>query len=392
MTDIYVVSACRTAIGRFGGALKDVTAVDLGAVVLREALARAGIDPGSVDEVFLGCVLTAGLGQGVARQASIRAGLPVGVPATTLNMLCGSGMKAVVEGARAILAGDAQIVVAGGTENMSAAPYLVPQGRWGARMGDASLVDSMLTDGLWDAFGDYHMGITAENVAQQWGITRDQMDAYALASQVKAASAIESGRFEAEIVPVSVRTGRENRVFEVDEHPRVTSRERLAALAPSFRADGRVTAGNASGINDGAAALVLASGEAVQRHGLRTVARLTGWGQSGVDPSVMGTAPIEACLNALAKAGRQGSEVDLVEANEAFAAQVLAVSAALDWNPDVVNVNGGAIALGHPIGASGARIVVTLVHELARRDSGVGLATLCIGGGMGIAAVLEKCA
>ena len=391
MTDLYVVSACRTAIGSFGGSLKDVSAATLGAVVIAEALRRAGIEPAQADEVLLGCVLTAGAGQNVARQAAIGAGIPVEVPATTVNMMCGSGMKTLVEGARAILAGDARIVVVGGTENMSAAPYIAPNVRWGARMGDASLRDSMLVDGLTDVFSGSHMGVTAETVAGLWGVTRDEMDAFALASQTKAAAAIEAGRFADEIVAVPVTVTRATAQFTTDEYPRATSAEALAKLRPAFVPAGTVTAGTASGINDGAAALVLASGEAVADLGLTPLAKLVGWGQAGVDPSIMGVGPIQATRNALAKAGLAIGDVDLIEANEAFAAQSLAVGKDLGWDWSRVNVNGGAIALGHPIGASGARIIVTLLHEMARRGARRGLATLCIGGGMGIATVFEAC-
>ena len=391
MTDLYVVSACRTAIGSFGGSLKDVSAAKLGTVVVAEALQRAGIAPAQVDEVLLGCVLTAGAGQNVARQAAIGAGIPVEVTATTVNMLCGSGMKTLVEGARAILAGDARIVVVGGTENMSSAPYLAPTIRWGARTGDAPLKDSMLVDGLTDVFSGAHMGITAENVAEQWAVTRDEMDAFALDSQTKAAAAIAAGRFADEIVGVPITVKRETTLFATDEYPRATSAEALAKLRPAFLPDGTVTAGTASGINDGAAALVLASGEAVAELGLTPIAKLVGWGQAGVDPSIMGVGPIQATRNALAKAGLTVDELDLIEANEAFAAQSLAVGKDLAWDWSKVNVNGGAIALGHPIGASGARIIVTLLHELARRGARRGLATLCIGGGMGIASVFEAC-
>lgn len=391
MTDLYVISACRTAIGSFGGSLKDVSAATLGTIVITEALARAGVAPHQVDEVLLGSILTAGAGQNVARQAAIGAGIPVEVTATTVNMLCGSGMKTLIEGARAILAGDARIVVVGGTESMSAAPYLSPTARWGARMGDAPLRDSMLVDGLTDAFSGEHMAITAENVADQWGITREEMDAFALQSQTKAASAIAEGRFADEIVGVPITVKRETLQFATDEYPRATSAEALAKLRPAFKSDGTVTAGTASGINDGAAAIVLASGEAVAELGLTPMAKLVGWGQAGVDPSIMGVGPIEATRKALAKAGLSIEEMDLIEANEAFAAQALAVGKDLGWDWSTVNVNGGAIALGHPIGASGARIVVTLLHEMARRGATRGLATLCIGGGMGIASVFEAC-
>jgi len=391
VTDLYIVSACRTAIGGFGGSLKDTPASELGAVVVAEALRRAGVAADRVDEVFLGCVLAAGSGQNVARQAAVGAGIPVEVTATTVNMLCGSGMKTIVEGARAILAGDAHVVVVGGTENMSAAPYLVPSARWGARMGETPMRDSMLVDGLTDVFSGDHMGITAENVAEQWGIDRDRMDAFALESQTKAAAAVAAGQFAEEIVPVPVTVKRQTVEFAVDEYPRATTAEALAKLRPAFKKDGTVTAGSASGINDGAAALVLASGEAVEELGLTPMVKLVGWGQAGVDPSIMGVGPIEATRRALSKADLKVDDLDLVEANEAFAAQALAVGQELGWDWSRVNVNGGAIALGHPIGASGARIVVTLLHEMARRGSRRGLATLCIGGGMGIATVYEAC-
>jgi acetyl-CoA C-acetyltransferase len=389
MTDLYVVSGCRTAIGSFGGSLKDVPAATLGTVVIAEALRRAGVAPAQVDEVLLGCVLTAGAGQNVARQAAIGAGIPVEVTATTINMMCGSGMKTLVDGARAILAGDARIVVVGGTENMSASPYIAPNVRWGARMGDVSLEDSMLVDGLVDVFSGSHMGVTAEKVAGLWDVTRDEMDAFALASQTKAAAAIAAGRFAEEIVTVPITVKRETTQFATDEYPRATSAEALAKLRPAFVPDGKVTAGTASGINDGAAALVLASGQAVADLGLTPMAKLVGWGQAGVDPSIMGVGPIEATRKALAKAGVTLDQVDLIEANEAFAAQALAVGKDLAWDWSTVNVNGGAIALGHPIGASGARIIVTLLHEMARRGVRRGLATLCIGGGMGIASIFE---
>ena len=392
MTDVYIVSACRTPVGSFGGTLKDTSAVALGVTVVKEALARAGVAPDQVDEVLLGCVLTTAAGQNVARQVSLGAGLPVGVPATTINMVCGSGMKTVVEAARAILAGDAQIVVAGGMESMSNAAYASTASRWGARMGDTALVDTMTNDGLTDVFNKYHMGVTAENVADQWGISRQQMDEVALRSQTRAADAIAAGRFADEIAPVTVTVKRSQVVFDTDEYPRATTAEALAGLKPAFKSDGRVTAGNSSGINDGAAALVVASGEAVKAYGLKPLAKLVGWGQSGVDPSVMGIGPVEASQRALAKAGLTVADMDLVEANEAFAAQAAAVSADLGLDVDKVNVNGGAIAIGHPIGASGARIIVTLLHEMLRRDGARrGLATLCIGGGMGIATVYEKC-
>lgn len=394
MEQVYVVSCCRTAIGSFGGSLKDVPAPRLGAAVLSSAMERAGISPQSLDEVLMGCVISAGQGQNPARQAAMLAGIPVEVPACTIGMVCGSGMKAVIEGARAIASGDAHIIAAGGMENMSAAPYTLPGARWGARMFDSAMVDTMVKDGLWDAFNDYHMGITAENVCDKYGITRQELDDFALSSQNKAAAAMETGKFRDEIVPVQVRVKRNTVVFDTDEFPRKdTTSEGLAALKPAFRKDGgRVTAGNASGINDGAAAVILASGEAVKKYGLKPIAKLVSWGQGGVDPAVMGLGPIPASRQALSKAGMTIEEMDLIEANEAFAAQSIAVARELGFDMDKVNVNGGAIALGHPIGASGARIITTLLYEMLKRpEAKRGLATLCIGGGMGVATVFEKC-
>jgi len=393
MKDIYVVNCCRTAVGSFGGTLKDTPAPELGAVVIKEALRRAGVRPETVDEVMFGCILTAGLGQNVARQSAVKAGIPVEVPAYTVSMVCGSGMKTVIEGARSIRAGEADIIVAGGTENMSAASYVMPKARFGARMFNTELVDTMVHDGLWDIFHNYHMGITAENVCDQWQITREELDAFALASQQKAAKAQADGRFEQEIVPVDVKVKRETVEFKHDEYIRPgTTAEALAGLRPAFKPDGgRVTAGNASGINDGAAAVVLASGEAVEKYGLKPMARLTSWGQGGVDPSIMGVGPVPASKQALKRAGLTIDDMDLVEANEAFAAQSIAVARELKFDMSKVNVNGGAIALGHPVGASGARIIVTLLHEMQKRDQAKkGLATLCIGGGMGVATVFER--
>ena len=389
---VYVVSACRTAIGSFGGSLKDIPAPALGSIVIKEALRRAKIEPASVDEVYMGCVLSSGLGQNVARQAALGAGLPVGVPAVTVNMVCGSGMKSVIDGARAICSGDAEIIVCGGMENMSASPYLAPGQRWGSRMGDATLVDGMIRDGLWDIFNDYHMGVTAENVAEQWKLSREELDEFALSSQRKALAAQQAGRFDAEIVPVEIKVKKESKQFAIDEYPRSTSADALAKLRPAFKKDGVVTAGNASGINDGASALILASGAAVERLDIEPMALLLGWGQVGVEPSIMGIGPVEATRKALKKAELTMSDIDLIEANEAFAAQSVAVAKELEFEMEKVNVNGGAIALGHPIGASGARIIVTLLHEMQKREtSRRGLATLCIGGGMGIATVFEKC-
>ena len=394
MKEIYIVSCCRTAIGSFGGALKDTPAVDLGAIVIKEALKRAEVAPENVDEVMFGCVLTGGLGQNVARQASIKAGIPIEVPAYTVGMVCGSGMKSVIEGARSIIGEDADIIVAGGAENMSAVPYSLPSARWGTRMGNGQLVDTMINDALTDAFNNYHMGITAENICDMYEISRDELDNFAFVSQQKTAKAQESGKFEDEIVPVPIKVKKAVVDFKLDEFPRPeTTIEALAKLKPAFKPDGgRVTAGNASGINDGAAAIVLASGEAVEKYGLKPMAKLIGWGQGGVDPKVMGLGPVPASRAALKKAGLTIGDMDLVEANEAFAAQSIAVARELSFDMNKVNVNGGAISLGHPVGASGARIIVTLLHELLKRDDAKkGLATLCIGGGMGVATIFEKC-
>ncbi|MDL2219852.1 acetyl-CoA C-acetyltransferase [Ruminococcaceae bacterium OttesenSCG-928-O06] len=392
MKDVYVVNCCRTAIGTFGGSLKDTPAPELGAIALKEALKRSGVPLDKVDEVYFGCVLTAGLGQNVARQVTLKAGLPTSVPASTVGFVCGSGMKAVIDGVRAILSGDAEIVAAGGCENMSAAPYLLPFGRWGARMNNATSVDSMVNDGLWDVYNNYHMGITAENVAEQWGITREQQDAFAFASQEKAAAAIAAGRFKDEIVPVEVKKKKETVAFDTDEHPRASSMEVMAKLRPSFKKEGgTVTAANASGINDGAAAIILASEDAVKQYNLKPMAKIVGWGQAGIDPSIMGVGPIYASEKALAKAGLSVDDLDLYEANEAFAAQACAVGKDLKFDESKLNVNGGAIALGHPVGCSGARIIVTLLHEMQKRpEAKKGLATLCIGGGNGLATIFEK--
>lgn len=392
MRDVYVVSSCRTAVGSFGGALKDIPAAQLGAIVMKEALVRANVKPELLDEVMFGCILTAAQGQNVARQAAIHAGIPVEVPAYAINMLCGSGMKSVIEAARAIQVGDADLVMCGGTENMSAAPYAVPTARYGARMGNAKMVDTMINDALTDAFNNYHMGITAENICDQWNITREELDAFALDSQNKAAAALAEDRFKDEIVPVMVKVKRDLVPFDKDEYPRATTPDALAKLKPAFKPDGgRVTAGNASGINDGAAAVLLASGEAVEKHGLKPLFKLISWGQGGVDPSIMGYGPVPATRNALKKAGLTVKDLDLVEANEAFAAQSIAVCRDLEFDMSKVNVNGGAIALGHPVGASGARIIATLLYEMMKRpDAKRGLATLCIGGGMGVATIFEK--
>ena len=419
MKDLYVVNCCRTAVGSFGGSLKNTPASDLGAIVVKEALKRAGVAPENVDELMFGCILTAGLGQNVARQVGVKAGLPYSVPAYTVGMVCGSGMKSVIEGARAILAGDANIVVCGGTENMSMAPFASFDARWGARMGDKKLVDTMIKDGLWDAFNNYHMGTTAENICDVWGITREELDAFGVASQQKTEAAQAAGKFDDEIVPVPVKVKKETVEFKRDEFPRAgASMEGMAKLKGAFPVgpDGvedeivhtfepagiheadtkkhvqRVTAGQSSGINDGAAAIVLASGEAVEKFGLKPMAKLIGWGQGGVDPKIMGVGPVPASRQAMAKAGVSIEDIDLVEANEAFAAQSIAVARELGFDMSKVNVNGGAISIGHPVGASGARIIVTLLHEMIKRDDAKkGLATLCIGGGQGVATVFEKC-
>ncbi|MFJ2995130.1 acetyl-CoA C-acetyltransferase [Pandoraea sp. NPDC087047] len=392
MTDIVIVSAARTAVGKFGGSLAKVAAPDLGAIVIDEVLKRAKLKGEDISEVIMGQVLTAGSGQNVARQASIKAGLPAMVPAMTINKVCGSGLKAVMLAANAITAGDADIVVAGGQENMSASPHVLPGSRDGFRMGDAKLIDTMIVDGLWDVYNQYHMGITAENVAKEYGITREMQDAFAAASQNKAEAAQKAGRFDAEIVPVSIpqRKG-DPLVFNTDEFVRhgVTA-ESLASLKPAFSKDGTVTAANASGINDGAAAVVVMSAKRAEQLGLTPLARIVAYANAGVDPSVMGIGPVPASQRCLARAGWKASDLDLMEINEAFAAQALAVNKQMGWDTSKINVNGGAIAIGHPIGASGCRILVTLLHEMARRDARRGLASLCIGGGMGVALAVER--
>lgn len=391
MQDVVIVSAVRTPIASFGGALQGYGAVNLGALVIREAVQRAGIQGEQVDEVIMGNVLQAGLGQNPARQAALKAGLPVETTAQTINVVCGSGLKAVVAAAQAIRAGDAEIVAAGGMESMSDAAFLLEQARWGQRMGNGTLVDSMIKDGLWCAFNEYHMGITAENVAEKYGISRREQDEFAAWSQAKAVAAIAEGRFREEIVPVTIpqRKG-EPVIFDRDEYPRAgTTVETLAKLKPAFKKDGTVTAGNASGINDAAAACVLMSKEKAAALGIPYLAAIKGYGMAGVDPAIMGVGPVDAVKKALQKAGIALDELDLIEANEAFAAQALAVTKELGFPGEKVNVNGGAIALGHPIGASGTRILVTLVHEMKKRRDKLGLATLCIGGGQGIALVVE---
>lgn len=392
MREVVIASAVRTPVGSFGGSLKDVTPADLGAHVIKNALERAGIKPEQVDEVIMGCVLQAGHGQGIARQAAIKAGVPQEVPAWTLNMICGSGLKSVSMAAAMIKAGEAEIVVAGGTENMSMAPYVMKNARWGMRMGDDKIVDTMVYDGLTEVFNNYHMGITAENIAQQWDITREDQDMLAARSQQLAVEAVESGRFNDEIAPVAIPQRKGDPViFDKDEYPKAgTTVETLGKLRPAFKKDGTVTAGNASGINDGAAALVIMSKEKAQELGIVPLAVVAASASAGVDPTVMGIGPVPATQKALKIAGITVEELDLIEANEAFAAQALAVGRELNFDPEKVNVNGGAIAIGHPIGASGARILVSLVHEMKKRDAKNGLATLCIGGGMGQAVVLKR--
>ena len=390
MTDVIIAGAARTAIGTFNGALSSVPAHYLGEVVIRDVLNRAGVEPGEVSEVILGQVLAAAAGQNPARQAAVNAGLPVETTAYGLNQLCGSGLRAVALGLQAIRNGDSRIVVAGGQESMSQAPHAMHL-RNGVKMGDAQMVDTMIRDGLWDAFNGYHMGTTAENVAERWQITREQQDAFALASQNKAEAAIKSGRFKDEIVPVKITTRKGEIFVDTDEHPKLGSTlEGLQKLRPAFSKTGSVTAGNASGINDGAAAVVLMSAEEAQRRGVKPLARIVSWATVGVDPAIMGSGPIPASRAALKKAGWSADDLDLVEANEAFAAQACAVNKDLAWDTSKVNVNGGAIALGHPIGASGARVFVTLLHEMQKRDAKKGLATLCIGGGMGVAMCVER--
>ena len=388
---IVLAGACRTAIGKMGGGLSTVPAAELGAVVIKEALSRAKVPADQVDEVLMGCVIQAGQGQNVARQASIKAGVPVEVPAVTINVVCGSGLNCVNMAAEMILAGDADIVVAGGAENMSLAPYAAMQGRYGYRMNDGKLVDTMVHDALWDAFNDYHMGITAENVAEQWGISREALDEFSVRSQNNACRAREEGRFKDEIVPVEVKQKKATVVFDTDEGPREgTTLEALAKLRPAFKKDGIVTAGNASGINDGAAAVVVMSEEKAKELGTEIMAYWLGGALGGVDPKIMGVGPVASTRKVFKRLGMTINDIDLIEANEAFAAQSLAVAHDLEFDINKVNVNGGAIALGHPVGASGCRILVTLLHEMKKRDAKKGLATLCIGGGMGCTAVVER--
>ncbi len=389
---VVIAGACRTAVGKMGGVLSTVPAVDLGAIVIKEALNRAGVPADQVDEVLMGCVIQAGLGQNVARQASVKAGVPIEVPAETLNNVCGSGLKCVNMAADMIMAGDADVVVAGGMENMSMAPYALMKARFGYRMNNATMVDTMVNDGLWDAFNNYHMGITAENVAEKYGITREEQDEFAAWSQNKAVKAQEEGRFDAEIVPVPVKMKKETVLVTKDEGPRVgVTKESISKLKPAFKPDGTVTAANASGINDGAAAVVLMSEEKAKELGVTPMATFVVGTSAGVDPSIMGVGPVAAVRKAMKKGNFTLDEIDLIEANEAFAAQSLGVDRELHFDRSKLNVNGGAIAIGHPVGASGCRIFVTLLHEMQKRpDAKKGLATLCVGGGMGVCTVVEK--
>lgn len=390
--EVVLVGACRTPVGTFGGALQNEPAVQLGRIAMEETLKRSGVAAEMLDEVIFGCVLQAAQGQNVCRQAAIHAGIPKEVPAFTINKVCGSGLRAVSLAAQVIRAGDADIILAGGMENMSYAPYALEKARYGYRMNNGSLVDCMIKDGLWEAFNNYHMGITAENVASQWNISREEQDEFGFQSQERAAAAIASGRFKDEIVPVVIKSKKGEVVFDTDEHPRRTALEKMAGLKPAFKKDGTVTAGNASGINDGAAAVLVMSKEKADELCLRPMARIVSYASGGVDPAIMGVGPVPATRKALARAGLTVNDLDLIEANEAFASQSIAVGRELGWaeHMDKVNVNGGAIAIGHPIGASGARILVTLLYEMQKRKSRYGLATLCIGGGMGTALIVEN--
>lgn len=391
MQEVVIVAARRTAVGAFGGALAGIPASELGALVIKDILESTGVSPDQVDEVLLGQVLTAGVGQNPARQAAIKAGLPASVPAMTINKVCGSGLKAVHLATQAIRCGDAELILAGGQENMSASPHVLPNSRNGQRMGDWKAIDSMVHDGLWDAFNDYHMGITAENLAEKYGITREQMDEFSAQSQQNAANAIKEGKFKSQIVPVQIpqRKG-DPVVFDTDENPRAVTAEKLAGMRPAFKKDGTVTAGNASSLNDGAAVVMICSAEKAKQLGLEPLARIAGYANAGVDPAIMGIGPAPATRRCLEKAGWSLDDLDLAEANEAFAAQALSVNKELGWDTSKVNVNGGAIALGHPIGASGCRVLVSLLHEMIDRDAKKGLATLCIGGGQGVALAIER--
>ncbi len=391
MEDVVIVAAGRTPVGKFGGSLAKIPAAELGAHVIRQLLAKTGIDPASISEVILGQVLTAGVGQNPARQAALKGGLPDMVPAYTINKVCGSGLKATHLATQAIRCGDAQIVIAGGQENMSASPHVLPNSRDGFRMGDTKLVDTMIVDGLWDVYNQYHMGVTAENVARKYDISRAEQDEFALQSQLKAEAAVKEGRFKDEIIPVEIPSKKGTVVFDTDEYPKHGSTlEALSSLRPAFNKEGTVTAGNASGINDGAAAVIMMSASKARELGLTPLARIKAYSSAGLDPSIMGMGPVSASRLCLQKAGWTHEDVDLMEINEAFAAQAIAVNKEMGWDTSKINVNGGAIALGHPIGASGARVLVTLLHEMARRDAKRGLASLCIGGGMGVALAVER--
>ena len=391
MEDVVIVAAGRTPVGKFGGSLAKIPAAELGAHVIRQLLAKTGIDPASVSEVILGQVLTAGVGQNPARQAALKGGLPDMVPAYTINKVCGSGLKATHLATQAIRCGDAQIVIAGGQENMSASPHVLPNSRDGFRMGDTKLVDTMIVDGLWDVYNQYHMGVTAENVARKYDISRAEQDEFALQSQLKAEAAVKEGRFKDEIIPVEIPSKKGTVVFDTDEYPKHGSTlEALSSLRPAFNKEGTVTAGNASGINDGAAAVIMMSASKARELGLTPLARIKAYSSAGLDPSIMGMGPVSASRLCLQKAGWTHEDVDLMEINEAFAAQAIAVNKEMGWDTSKINVNGGAIALGHPIGASGARVLVTLLHEMARRDAKRGLASPCIGGGMGVALAVER--
>ena len=391
MKEVVIVAARRTAVGAFGGSLAGIPASDLGALVIKDILSSTGVSPDQVDEVLLGQVLTAGVGQNPARQASIKGGLPASVPAMTINKVCGSGLKAIHLATQAIRCGDADLILAGGQENMSASPHVLPNSRNGQRMGDWKAIDTMVHDGLWDAFNDYHMGITAENLAEKYGITREEMDQFAAQSQQNAANAIKEGKFKSQIVPVEFpqRKG-DPVVFDTDENPRAVTAEKLAGMKPAFKKDGTVTAGNASSLNDGAAVVMICSAEKAKELGLEPLARIAGYANAAVDPAIMGIGPAPATRRCLEKAGWSLDDLDLAEANEAFAAQALSVNKELGWDVSKVNVNGGAIALGHPIGASGCRVLVSLLHEMIARDAKKGLATLCIGGGQGVALAIER--
>jgi acetyl-CoA C-acetyltransferase len=391
MEDVVIVAAGRTAIGKFGGTLAKIPATELGAQVIKHLMTKTGIDPATVSEVIMGQVLTAGVGQNPARQAVIKAGLPDSIPASTLNVVCGSGLRATHLAAQAIMCGDAEIVIAGGQENMSASPHVLNGSRDGFRMGDVKMTDTMIVDGLWDVYNQYHMGVTAENVARKFEISRAEQDEFALQSQLKAEAAMKAGKFKDEIIPIEIPSKKGPTIFDTDEYPKQgATLEGLASLRPAFNKEGSVTAGNASGLNDGAAAVIMMSASKAQQLGLTPIARIKAYALSGLDPTIMGMGPVPAARACLEKAGWRHEDVDLMEINEAFAAQAVAVNKQMGWDTSKINVNGGAIALGHPIGASGARVLVTLLHEMVRRDAKKGLASLCIGGGMGVALAVER--